>query len=43
MLLLYAGIYTTLYCNVAYPIPHFNNKCKQSNIDTFACHLVISS
>ena len=26
MLLLYAGMYTTLLCNVAYPIPHFDNK-----------------
>ena len=22
MLLLYAGMYTTLLCNIAYPIPH---------------------
>ena len=28
MLLLYAGMYTTLLCNVAYPIPHLDNKNK---------------
>ena len=44
MLLFYAGMYTTFYCNVAYPPPppapppHFNHKTNNEVL-----HLCISS